>query len=465
MKHILGAITVIFCCGIFIESLVNIPFWLVYFLGIASLVLSLSKRLNILIFVAVFLLGAALYKNAQSLPSRYISKFISYKSQDPYLIKGVIITEPQSKNKSTTFVFAVRQIQIKGLNRACCGNILVYLRAEKSLRYGDELILEGNLARPFRKTFRAYLARQGIDYIMRVKNEAYVLRTNKNRGFAVKRFALWLKRRIENLFSRYLSPVASSVLEAMVLGDKRNIPQPVYNSMVKTGTVHILVVSGFNVGIVCFMMLLFLKLIRIPRKARFLLAALGLLLYCLITGGSNPVVRSTIMGIIFILAYLFKREPDIYSSLSVAALVILALNPRQLFDIGFRLSFVSVISIVYLFPKIRIFLRVEELNSKLLKFPIEASLVSLSAWIGTMGFIAFYFRIFSPITVIANIFVVPTATLITLCGFSLAFIGALFPPAALFSALSCESLVLLLIKLNTLLIGLPGAYFYLPQPN
>ncbi len=220
--------------------------------------------------------------------------------------------------------------------------------------------------------------------------------------------------------------------------------------------------SGFNVGIVSFIIILFLKLIRLPRKIRFAIAIPCLVIYCLMTGASTPVVRATVMAIVFMLGFLAKREPDIYNSLSVAWLFILVSNPTQLFDIGFQLSFSSVIAIVYLYPRIKSNLRIESFKIKYLRFLLEGCLVSFSAWLGTMGFIAYYFKIFSPVTVLANIFIVPLATLITLCGFSLIVMSLIFLPLAPFFASASELLVISLIKINAFLLKLPAAYLYLP---
>ncbi len=160
-------------------------------------------------------------------------------------------------------------------------------------------------------------------------------------------------------------------------------------------------------------------------------------------------------------AYFVKREPDIYNSCAVACLFILCFSPNQLFDIGFQLSFVSVICIVYLYPKIKSLLRVESFKRKYIKFLIDGFLVSFSAWVGTAVFIAYYFKMVSPVTPFANIFIVPLASLITLCGFSLIFVELAVPFLAPFFAGACELAVLLLLKANAFLISLPGAYFYL----
>lgn len=224
---------------------------------------------------------------------------------------------------------------------------------------------------------------------------------------------------------------------------------------------HILVVSGFNVALVTFMIILSLKLARIPKAIRFFIAAPLIIIYCLMTGASTPVVRATIMAIVLMSAYLVKREADIYNSCAVALIFILVINPRQLFDIGFQLSFVSVISIVYLYPKLKSFLSPSVLKIKYIRFLVEGCLVSFSGWLGTMAFIAYYFRIVSPVTVLANMIIVPLASLITLCGFSLIVMEFICPILAPLFAYSSEFAVALLLNINALLIKLPGVYFYL----
>jgi competence protein ComEC len=93
---------------------------------------------------------------------------------------------------------------------------------------------------------------------------------------------------------------------------------------------------------------------------------------------------------------------------------------------------------------------------------LEGSLVSFSAWLGTMGFIAFYFKIFSPVTVLANIFIVPLAALITLSGISMIIMGLISPSLAHIFAFSTELEVFALLKINAFLVSLPFAYFQLP---
>ena len=464
-------LTVSFCLGIIVASLIKTIFLVVYFLAVIFLVLcilSIKKglRFDILVFCLIFLLGTVLWKNYKLLPKCHISKYISYKNNHLYKIKGIIVSEPFLKINKTSYIFKTKEVQFDNLNHNCCGNILVYIKGEEVFHYAEELVLSGNLYRPFslrssnRQSYRNYLYNQGIWAIMNVRAVSQAVRLNEHRGWSLKGLALWLKAKMEELIFQHLSSVPASVLDAMVLGEKRNIPPLIYNSMVKSGTVHILVVSGFNVGIVTLIIILFLKLIRIPQRIRFYIATPLFIVYCLMTGASTPVVRATVMVIVFMFAYWVKREPDIYNSLSLACLFILMVNPTQLFDIGFQLSFASVISIVYLYPKIKSLLPAHFLKIKIIKFPIEGCLVSFSAWLGTMGFVAYYFKVFSPITVVANLFIVPLATLITLCGFSLIMIGLILPSLVPFFASTSELLVKLMLNINALLIKFPGAYLY-----
>ncbi len=468
MKHPLAVLTLAFCLGIFAAHKITIPFYLLFASGALSLIFGgifLKRRLIFVISLCslAFILGVILLKNSRDLPNCHITNFISYGADEPYIIKGLIENEPNPKNNATSFIFQAREIQLRDKNYNCCGKIIAHLKSKKEFNYGDELILRGKIYKPFnknksqRQSYRDYLRNNDIWFILAIENPADIINLHQNNGFILKSFAIRLKKESEDIIHKYNGPLAASILAAMVLGEKRNIPYFVTRSMMKSGTLHILVVSGFNVGIVSFVIILLLKLLRIPRRIRFYIAMPLIILYCLITGASNPVIRATIMAIIFMLGFLIKRESDIYNSLSLAAVAILAIKPKQLFDVGFQLSFLSVLSIVYLYPKITSLLRLNLIKIRPLRYFSQGLIVSLSAWAGTALPIAYYFKIFSPITVIANLLIVPLASLITLTGFSLLFIHFLFPPVASAFSYANEALVATLLNLNALLLKLPFA--------
>ncbi len=362
MRHPLVALTIIFCLGIFSGTKITVPFGLIYLSAWLILALNIplqkykySLAFNICLSVLAFLAGMILLKDSRHQPACHISRYASYAAGKSCAVKGFIDEEPKNEDDSSSFGFRVEELQVDGLNRNACGRITVRLKEGKNFNYGQQLILFGNLQRPFsfHKSYRDYLDRQGIGLAMSLKSETDVIRLNKDQGSRIKKFALWVKSEIENVIFKYVSAGATGILEAMILGDKGKIPGFIIDSMIKSGTIHILVVSGFNVGIVAFMIVLVLKVLRIPKRLRIILSLPLLMLYCLATGASSPVVRATIMALVFMLAYLFKRQADIYNSLSLSAMFILTLNPQQLFDLGFQLSFASVIAIVWLYRKIK----------------------------------------------------------------------------------------------------------------
>ena len=471
MKHPLTLLTFLFCLGILFAAKIKIPFLQIYALALVFLALAAicvfknDLRADIFLACLVFMLGICVFTNLRTLPSKHICRYAYYKNNQLYRIKGFISSDPVFKMNKTSFLFRAEEISFGNFHYRTCGDTLTYVKARPGLEYGEALIIAGSLYRPFNKTatgktsYRDYLTNQGVYSIL---SADYFVKLNYNKGLSPKRFALYLKSRAEEIIFRYLSHLSASITDAMILGEKRNVPGLIYNSMVRSGTVHILVVSGFNVGIVFLIINLFLRLLRLKRRFRIYAAIPLLILYCLLTGSSNPVVRATVMAITYALAYLFKREADIYNSLSLAALFILMFNPGQLFDVGFQLSFASVISIVYFYPKIKSLLRLGSLKNRLIKAVAEGASLSFSAWLGTAGFIAYYFKLFTPVTVLANLFIVPLATLITLCGFSLIFFAWLSPSLGRLFALPCELLAALLLNINTALIKIPGASLNLP---
>lgn len=273
------------------------------------------------------------------------------------------------------------------------------------------------------------------------------------------KFISQLKNRALAAIDKNTKGIPASVLSAMVLGERKSLSPLIAYAMMQSGTVHILVVSGFNVSIVAFVLFLLLKLMHLPRRIRLLLTIGFLIVYCFLTGASAPVVRATVMAIVFLLGFLLKREPDIYNSLALAWLSILAVNPRQLFEAGFQLSFASVLAIVYLYPKLKAQFPLQLLKIKFLRCVLEAGLVSFCAWIGTLGLVAYHFRTFSPVTVLANLFIVPLATLITLCGFSLLFFSLFCPFLSQPFAWTAQTSVAVLIKINAFLVDLPFSHF------
>ena len=175
-----------------------------------------------------------------------------------------------------------------------------------------------------------------------------------------------------------------------------------------------------------------------------------------------PVERATIMTLVFLFERILRREQDLLNTLAFCALVILFFNPNDILDVGFQLSFLTVGSIIYFTPKLEdMFLK----NEKTRPYLLRALLVSFSAWLGSAPLIARYFNIFSPITVIANLFVVPwmffvlaSSVIFIIFGFISSSLGLVFSQSAHLS-------VLILIKMASIFANIPFSYVRVKSPS
>ncbi|MFA5276555.1 MAG: ComEC/Rec2 family competence protein, partial [Candidatus Omnitrophota bacterium] len=467
MIPVFASLILVFCAGIFFADKIHLRFPVFYWTGwfmFALTFLSLKVKLLFKIFscILIFLTGAAVLKNTFVPSGDNISRFIHFKSAQEYLVKGVVASNPEQEADKITFIFQVKEIQSEAAKYKCSGNILVRCRGRaNNIEYAQDLVLRGRIIRPY-SGYRRYLSRKGIYLIMNIGSEFDILRLGQGSRFSLTRLSYRLKENIGAIFTRYLSPLPAAIACAMVLGDKSDIPPLINSIMMRTGTIHILVVSGFNVGIIAFITGLTLKIMRIPKKTRLYAIIPCLVTYCLMTGGSNPVLRATIMAVMIICAMFIQREANIYNALAAAAFFILIFKPGQFFDIGFELSFASVWSIACIYPKLNDSLGLAKLKFKPFKFLAEGFLVSLAAWLGTAGIIAHYFKIISPITVFANILIVPLATLITLLGLILVFFGMIFPPLAACIAPLNQAVTALLVFVAAFFASIPFAYLQLP---
>jgi competence protein ComEC len=248
----------------------------------------------------------------------------------------------------------------------------------------------------------------------------------------------------------------------MLLGAGAQIPKHIDALFVTTGTAHVLAISGFNIGIVTAVIFLLLRILPIPRKAQILLTILLLIFYCLMTGGRPPVVRATIMAAVYLSGFLLQRETDTFNSLSLAAFIILLINPFALWDVGFQLSFISVVMIVVLYPRLTKLEAWEQFEnfSKPVIWLGQSAAVSLCAWVGVAGLIVYYFHIITPIGILANLIIIPLSSVIVALGlgFMLSVIGC--PFLTVMMATCIKFLLNLMVYCAYIFAQIPWAYIH-----
>jgi competence protein ComEC len=277
---------------------------------------------------------------------------------------------------------------------------------------------------------------------------------------------------------------SSSIFQALVLGEQGNIPEEVRESFITTGIAHLLAISGDHLGIVA--LLSFSLFLWVMKRSEFLLLSLSvkkwaaaltipcLLLYTFIAGGGISVIRATIMVITFFLSIVFDRERHLLHTLALAAFLILLFSPPSLFDVSFQLSFLAVLSILYLVPRIYRDLRREEINippeiswkQKIWKYARLSFIVTVVAILGTAPFVALHFNRVSLIGFLANLFIVPWVGFLIVPITLIASIFSFFfyPFASLLITVD-QFLATLLFKVVAFFASIPFASIYIPTPT
>ena len=220
----------------------------------------------------------------------------------------------------------------------------------------------------------------------------------------------------QQLLARYeaqgLEGEQYAVVAAMALGDKSALTKDVREVYAVTGASHVLALSGLHLGIIYTL----LSLLVVGRRWQMLsqlVCILGIWAFAFLVGLSTSVVRSAIMLTVYALLSLGHRDKMSLNTLAFTTILMLMVNPRSLFDIGFQMSFMAVGSILLWMPVFRsVFSDAFLMDHPVVKWVWSLLGVSLAAQLGVAPLIAYYFGRFSTYFLLTNFIVVPAATLI-----------------------------------------------------
>jgi len=339
-----------------------------------------------------------------------LSDFVFSNKSEIY--QGIVTDSPQEKAKTTAYrVFLPREDR----------QIVCYFQrdslAGNKLQSGDEFLFYGKI-QPFRNMgnpndfdYVRYMYNQNFVGSVYVPSDSY--RATGKVSSSFKYQALRCRQTILDFYkSLGFSDTEYAILSALTLGYQNELTDDLKQGFRTTGTVHVLSVSGLHVGIIYLMITSLLGFIR--RGARFyclkpLLVILLLWVYAFITGLPPSVVRASAMLSIFCVSEIFGRKSFSIHALFIAAFFMLLLNPFSLFDIGFQLSFMSVLSILYLQPKVSGSVKIE---NKYIRNIWQMFTLSLVAQLATFPICLYYFGTFPTYFFIANLIIVPLVSLI-----------------------------------------------------
>jgi len=347
-------------------------------------------------------------------PSKHCGKLLEYAKQGKHVIvEGIVLEHPYLIKNTERFRCRVSGEDVLAVIYGCKKGV--------HLKPGDRIALFckireiKNLKNPASFDYSSYMAQMGIfykAYISGPRNVHYLGKGTIPFPYCVEER---VKGPIREFFKKNLNKTDFSLYSALILGEKRGLDPEIKEMINSAGLGHILAVSGLHVGLVAWSFFVFIRwlILRSYRLAlmfdsRKLAAALTIapvLGYCLISGLRIPTQRAMIMVLVFLFSILLDKQEDVISSLCLAGILILLINPASMLSASFQLSFISVAGIVWLMPYVKKHLEI--INIKRFSYLFDLICVSISAVIVLFPLMLYYFFRFPLLSIPANITVVP----------------------------------------------------------
>jgi len=343
----------------------------------------------------------------------FVDHFSKVKSD--YLIVRVA-NEPKQNDNMVRFTAVVEQAKDKNVIKVVAGNLMISVRVDSASKnkfaYGDELLIPSNFTpvepplNPAEFNYKAYLAHQNIyQQSFLIANQAITLK--RNQGNVLVANALKLRMHlVEKLRVNIRDTDALAVASTIILGYRADLRKEVQEAYSKTGTMHLLSVSGMHVGLI-YLLISFVLAFLPPQKygkvIKAVLSILAIWCYALITGFSPAVCRASLMLSMFIVGFAFNRHINRLNLLAVSAFILLLYNPFLITDAGFQLSYLAVFGIIILQP---IIYKWTNFKSKIVKEVWAVCSVSISAQIILFPVSAFYFHDFPVFFLVSNVFII-----------------------------------------------------------
>lgn len=306
------------------------------------------------------------------------------------------------------------------------GKVLLITHRYPEFEYGDRLRITGQLSAPENIqdfNYKNYLLKDGI-YSTMFYPEIELI--EKNQGNILLAGIFKFKDKLRQTIYENLPPTQGSILGAMILGDKRNLSQELKQKLNITGVRHITAISGLHITILTAILVSFLLWLGFWRQQSFYITVIIITLFVVLTGFQPSAIRASLMGSIFLLAQYLGRMSVSSRIVIFVATMMLAINPLLLrLDIGFQLSFLAVIGIIYLSPIFNNYLNFISWEN-----PRSILSMTFSAYIFTLPILITNFGYISLIGPLTNVLIMPFLYLIMIFGLFFILLGSLVPIVA-----------------------------------
>jgi competence protein ComEC len=433
------------------------PFTWFSILFILLLILSIliASSYRFIFFLLLFFLAGTQMDMAR----HYRSELMNLAEERPHVLMEATVLEPATLFEDMArFVIRLdwltyRDKKIEGGEKI---QVTVY-GYPREFSVGEKLLFHARL-RPFMNfnnpgsyNHRLAMDLKGLSCAASVSDGRRIVPMGKGHlGFPLENLER-IRTPVRRFFAENLSPQNKAIFEALVLGERQSITRELRETFSVSGLSHVLAVSGLHIAIVAWLCYTVLKrllsfsstlLLRADvRKISALLTCLPVIAYTALTGFQVSAERAMIMGLVFLFSLVIGREREMWSTLALAGLLVVVLDPHSIFSVSAQLSFLAVVGILWLAPGIyaKLALSTEEqvVKSRALNrfYLYVAGLVAatISATVFLLPVATFYFHRIPTITIPANLALVPVLGLFVLClGLSASLILFISPPISHF---------------------------------
>ncbi|MDQ2824681.1 MAG: ComEC/Rec2 family competence protein, partial [Verrucomicrobiota bacterium] len=386
-----------------------------------------------------------------------------------------------------TFLLKLKSIELEGKREETSASVLVRWRG--SPKFGDELRLFG-IAEPMAPPrnpgefdMLSYLARSDVRRILFVRYVENGTLIRHGGGNPILRAAQKSRAWMQATLCRGLedAPDVQSFISGIVLGLRHQTPEDIEEPFQQTGTLHLFAVAGLHVGIVARLLWMLATVSQLSRKWSAALIIPLLLFYAAVTGLHVSSVRAAVMSSILLGGLFFERKVLALNSLAAAAFFLLSWDTNELFSTGFQLSFAVVGTIILLADPVSALLRrwtapdpflprslmrrSRRIFDSFMTAVSRGASVSLAAWIGSLVLLLWYFYLITPISLFANLVVVPIAFFVLAIALLSLVCAPLLPWFALVFNNANWFLARLVLAIVHFFAQLPGGHFYFAHPH
>ena len=360
----------------------------------------IKKFQKISIFIASFSVGILTYSiHYQPNKSNHYLNLLSENTD--YTISGII-----ENIKGKNIFISLQNID----NQEISGKILLHINDSlDSNNIGRPILFTTkfspfkDIKNPYQFNYKRYMERQYIYW----QGFSSLYKIGEERSFSL----IYIAKKIQNYLSSSLdkyeiSESTRGITKALILGVRTDIAPDIYEQYIDAGAVHILAISGLHIGIITLLLTQIIN-IFIPtnrKKLKIGIILIILLIYSLITGLSASVLRAVLMFGAYSISSLSGNNKARFDSLILASFILILCKPTFLFDVGFQLSFLAVLSILIFFP---VFNQYFFFENKYLNFFPNLIKVSISAQIGIIPISLYYFHQFSGLFLVSSIVILP----------------------------------------------------------